>query len=110
MATVLVVDLTALLDTSKVGIEAAKTLEKEWQAAQQSPEAERVELLRKLQARRDVAREALFSRARPLVAAIGKEKKADLVLDRSAVLWAANAEDVTRLLIDRVDAAGPLKL
>lgn len=110
MATVLVVDLTALLDTSKVGIEAAKTLEKEWQAAQHQSDTERAELLRKLQARRDILREALFSRARPLVAALGKEKKADLVVDRSAILWAASAEDVTKVLIDRVDAAGPLKL
>lgn len=110
MATVLVVDLTALLDSSKVGVEAAKALEKEWKAGQKLEEAERAELLAKLQGKRDSLRDALFDRARPLVAELGKEKKADLILDRSAVLWAAEFEDVTKALIKKVDAAGPLKL
>jgi Skp family chaperone for outer membrane proteins len=107
MATVLVVDLTALLDSSKVGAEAAKGLEKTWKESQKLPENERTELLKKLQAQRDSLREALFARARPLLAEIAKEEKADLVLDRSAVLW-GTAKDVTKALIKKVDAGGKL--
>lgn len=109
MSTFLVVDLTALLDTSTVGAEAAKGLEKTWKDAQKKPEAERQELLAKLQGQRDGLREALFARARPLIAELAKEKKADAVFDKSAMLWGA-AEDVTRALIKKVDAGGPLKL
>ncbi|MFO0600578.1 MAG: OmpH family outer membrane protein [Myxococcaceae bacterium] len=109
MATVLVVDLTALLDTSKVGAEATKGLEKTWKESEKQPEAERTKLLAKLQKQRDGLREALFARARPLLAEIAKEKKADLVLERSAVLW-GSSEDVTKALIKKVDAGGPLKL
>lgn len=109
MATVLVVDLTALLDTSKVGAEAAKGLEKAWKESEKQPEAERAKLLTKLQKQRDGLREALFARARPLLAELAKEKGADLVLDRSAVLW-GTTEDVTKALIKKVDAGGPLKL
>ena len=109
MATVLVVDLTSLLDTSKVGAEAAKGLEKAWKEGAKLPDEEKQKLLVKLQAQRDSLREALFARARPLLAEIAKEKKADLVLDRSAVLW-GTADDVTKALIKKVDAAGPLKL
>ncbi len=108
MATVLVVDLTVLLDTSKVGVEATKALEKDWKAGEKLEDNARVELLTKLQARRDGLRTALFNRARPLLADLAKEKKAELVLDRSAVLWAAQSEDVTAELIKRVDAGGPL--
>lgn len=109
MATFLVVDLTALLDNSKVGAEAAKGLEKTWKEAQKLPDTEKVALLAKLQGQRDSLREALFARARPLVAELAKEKKADLVLDKSAVLF-GSAEDVTKALIKKVDAGGPLKL
>ena len=45
MATLLVVDLTALLDTSKVGAEAAKGLEKTWNEAKGLPDEERQALL-----------------------------------------------------------------
>lgn len=109
MATLLVVDLTALLDSSKVGAEAAKGLEKTWNAAKKLPEEERQALLAKLQDQRDALREALFARARPLLAEIAREKKADAVLDRSAVLW-GTGDDVTKALIKKVDAGGPLKI
>jgi Skp family chaperone for outer membrane proteins len=109
MSTFLVVDLTALLDSSTVGAEAAKGLEKTWKDSQKLPDDEKAQLLAKLQAQRDGLREALFARARPLLAELAKEKKADLVLDKSAVLWAAKAEDVTKALIKKVDAGGPLK-
>ena len=109
MATLLVVDLAALLDSSKVGAEAAKGLEKTWNAAAKLPEEERQALLAKLQSQRDALREALFARARPLLAEIAKEKKADAVLDKSAVLW-GKGDDVTKTLIKKVDAAGPLKI
>lgn len=109
MATLLVVDLTALLDSSKVGAEAAKGLEKTWNEAKKLPEEQRQELLSKLQNQRDALREALFARARPLLAEIAKAKKADVVLDKSAVLW-GTGDDVTKALIKKVDAGGPLKL
>ncbi len=109
MATFLVVDLPALLDSSKVGAEAAKGLEKTWKGSQKLPDEERAELLKKLQAQRDGLREALFARARPLLAELAKEKKAEMVFDKAAVLF-GDAEDVTRALIKKVDAGGPLKL
>jgi len=109
MATLLVVDLTALLDSSKVGAEAAKGLEKTWNEAKKLPEEERQKLLAKLQTQRDALREALFARARPLLAEIAKAKKADVVLDKSAVLW-GTGDDVTKALIKKVDAGGPLKI
>ena len=109
MPTFLVVDLAALLDSSKVGAEAAKGLEKTWKEAARKPDEERKALLDKLHAQRDGLREALFARARPLVAEFAKEKKVELVLDKSAVLF-GTGEDITRALIKKVDAQGPLKL
>jgi hypothetical protein len=109
MATILVVDLTALLDSSKVGAEAAKGLEKTWKAGAKLPDEEKQKLLIKLQGQRDGLRDALFARARPLLAELAKEKKAELVIDKSAVLW-GGTEDVTKVLIKKVDAGGPLKL
>jgi hypothetical protein len=109
MATILVVDLTALLDSSKVGAEAAKGLEKTWKAGAKLPDEEKQKLLIKLQGQRDGLRDALFARARPLLAELAKEKKAELVIDKSAVLW-GGTEDVTKVLIKKVDAGGPLEL
>lgn len=108
MSTLLVVDLPTLLDTSKVGADAAKELEKAWVEAKSKPEDERRELLSKLQARRDGLRDQLLARARPVVEQLAKEKKADAVLEKSAVLW-SHAEDITQAVIARVDAGGPLK-
>ena len=109
MATLLVVDLAAVLDTSKVGADAAKGLEKTWNEAKKLPDEQRQALLGKLQGQRDALREALFARARPLLAELAKEKKADAVLVKSAVLW-GRGDDVTKALIKKVDAGGPLKL
>ena len=44
-----------------------------------------------------------------MLAELAKEKKADAVLDKSAVLW-GKGDDVTKALIKKVDAGGPLKL
>ena len=109
MATLLVVDLAAVLDTSKVGADAAKGLEKTWNEAKKLPDEQRQALLGKLQGQRDALRDALFARARPLLAELAKEKKADAVLEKSAVLW-GKGDDVTKALIKKVDAGGPLKL
>jgi Skp family chaperone for outer membrane proteins len=108
MSAVLVVDLAALLDTSKVGIEATKDLEKQWEAAKKLNDAERPVQFAKIQAKRDALRDALLARAKPLVADLARDKKADLVLDRSAVLW-GKTEDVTAVLIAKVDALGAIK-
>ena len=107
MTVVLVVDLTAVLDTSQVGKDATAALQKKWKDAEKKPEAEREALLNDLRRQRDGLREALLKRARPVVEALAKEKKATLVLERTAVLWGAT-EDVTPLVIKRVDAGGPL--
>ena len=48
-------------------------------------------------------------RAPPLLAEFATEKKADAELDKSAELW-GNGDDVTKALIKKVDAEGPLKL
>ncbi len=108
MATLLVVDLPALLDSSQAGAAAAKELEKAWVEAKARPEEERKALLTRLEARRDGLREQLLARARPVVAQLASEKKADAVLEKGAVLWSA-AEDITQAVITRVDAGGPLK-
>ena len=109
MATVLVVDLALVLDQSRVGAEAAKALESEWREGEKLGEAEKQKLLARLQSWRDALREALVARARPLLAELAREKKADLVLERTGLLWGA-AEDVTQALIKKVDAGGPLKV
>lgn len=107
MTVVLVVDLAAVLDTSKVGKEASSALERRWRDAEKKPEAEKQKLLGELQGQRDSLRGALLARAKPVVEALAREKKATLVLERTAVLWGAT-EDVTAQVISRVDAGGPL--
>jgi len=111
MPDLLLIDLPALLDTSKVGQDAAKTLEKTWNDAKKEPESKRKELLTQLQAKRDQLRTALLQRARPIIAAQAKKKSAKVVLEKGTAVWADPAvEDITHAVIKEVDAGGPLKL
>jgi Skp family chaperone for outer membrane proteins len=108
MSTLMTVDLTAVLDTSTVGAEAAKLLERLWAEARTQPEDKRRELLKQLEARRDGLRQQLLDRARPIIAELARQKGATMVVEKSAVLF-SSGEDLTQALIARVDAAGPLK-
>jgi Skp family chaperone for outer membrane proteins len=107
MTTILTVDLAAVLDKSRVGAEASKSLEKAWNEAKAQPDEKRRVLLDQLQAKRDGLRARLLERARPAIAALGKEKKATAVLEAGGVLW-TSAEDITAAVIAKVDAGGPL--
>lgn len=107
MSSILIIDVTALLDTSKVGAAAAKQLEKAWDDAKRQPEDKKQALLAQLTAKRDGLRKQLIDRARPIVAELAKQKGALAVLERSAVVW-SQGEDITATVIAKVDAAGPL--
>jgi len=104
----LVLDLAAVLDTSKVGADAAKSLEKRWGEAKALPEDKQKKLLAELEQKRAALRKQLLDRARPAVAELAKKKGAAAVLEKGAVLW-TEAEDITAQVIARVDAAGALK-
>ncbi len=106
--TLLTLDLRALLDTTKVGAEAAKSLEKQWNDAKPKDDAAKAKLLRDLEAKRDSLRQQLLARAKPIIADFAKAKKATAVLEKSIVVW-SEAEDITTAVIAKVDAGGPLK-
>jgi Skp family chaperone for outer membrane proteins len=111
MPDILLLDVPSLLDSSKVGAEAASSLEKIWAEAKAHPEAKQKEVLADLARRRDGLRTALLTRAKPLIAELAKKKSAKVVLERGAVVWAdAAVEDITAQIIAKVDAAGPLKI
>lgn len=107
MPAILIVDLTALLDKSKIGAEAAKSLEKSWAEAQSQPEDKRQEILTQLEAKRDGLRKKLIDRSRPIIAELGKQKGALAVLEKSAVAWSPG-EDITAEVMTKLDASGPL--
>lgn len=108
MTTVLVVDLAAVLDKSKVGAEAAKSLEKAWGEAKAQSDDKKRKLLDELEKKRAGLRKALLDRVKPAVAELAKKKGAQAVLEKGAVLW-TDAEDVTGQVIAAVDEKGPLK-
>lgn len=104
----LVLDLSAVLDKSKVGADAAKSLEKRWAEAKALPEAKQRKLLDELEQKRAALRRQVLDRARPAVAELAKKKGAAAVLEKGAVLW-TEAEDITAQVIAKVDAGGALK-
>ena len=111
MPDILLLDIPSLLDSSKVGSEAAQSLEKVWIDAKGAPEAKQKAVLDELATRRDSLRTALLLRARPLIEELAKKKGAKVVLEKGVVLWAdASIEDITAQVITRVDGLGPLKL
>ncbi len=107
--TLLTLDLRFLLDSCKVGLEAAKGLEKAWNEAKPADDAAKQALLRELEGKRDGLRGLLLARAKPVIAELAKKKGAAAVLEKSVVIW-GESEDITAQVIAKVDAAGPLKL
>lgn len=111
MPDILLLDVPSLLDSSKVGAEAAKALEKVWLDAKGQPEEQLKAVLADLGRRRDGLRNALLDRARPLLQELAKKKGAKVVLEKGAVIWAdASVEDVTKEIIAKVDGLGALKV
>jgi Skp family chaperone for outer membrane proteins len=110
MPDILLLDVPTLLDSSKVGSDAAQSLEKLWTEAKSEPEAKQKLVLADLAKRRDALRTALLARAKPVIAELAKKKAAKVVLERGAALWADPAvEDITKEVIAKVDSQGPLK-
>ena len=107
MDAIFTVDLIALLDKSRIGAEAAKSLEKAWAEAQAQPEAKRQELLAQLQSKRDALRQKLIDRTRPIIAELGKAKGALAVLEKGSVAWSSGG-DLTAEVMAKLDASGPL--
>lgn len=105
----LVIDLVTLLDRSIAGADATKALERQWKAVKDAPEDQQRELLGRLEQKRDGLRKQLLDRARPIIAELAKKKGAQVVLEKSAVVW-TEAEDITTEASARVDALGPLKV
>jgi Skp family chaperone for outer membrane proteins len=103
-----IIDTAALLDSSKVGAEAAKALEKAWTEAKAQPDDKKRELLAQLEQKRAALRQQLIDRARPLIAELAKKKTLDVVLEKGAIVW-STGEDLTKDVIAKVDAGGPLK-
>src|SRR4051812_37558157 len=111
MPDMLLLDVPSLLDSSKVGADAAKALETVWTDAKGEPEEKKKQVLADLGRRRDALRTALLDRARPLVQELAKKKGAKVVLEKGAVLWADKAvEDITPEIIAKVDGLGALKI
>ncbi len=109
MATIGILDTTLLLDSSKVGADAAKALEKTWNEAKTQPDDKKRELLAQLEQKRSNLRQQVIDRARPVVIELAKQKKLEAVLEKGAVVW-STAEDLTKDVIAKVDAQGPLKV
>ncbi len=105
--TLLTIDTARLLDESQVGVAAANVLARRWSDASAKPEAEREKLLLALQTERDQLRERLLSRARPLIEAHARKRKASAVFERNAVVF-STLDDITAQIISEVDALGSL--
>jgi Skp family chaperone for outer membrane proteins len=109
MATIGILDTAMLLDSSKVGADAAKALEKAWSEAKSQPDDKKRELLAQLEQRRSSLRQQLIDRAKPAIAELAKKKNLEVVLEKGAVVW-GTLEDLTKDVIAKVDAGGPLKV
>ena len=103
MALILVIDVPQVLDTSKAGREATKQLEGLWKEGEKKPEAEQQKHLEVVQQQRDSLRNALLARMAPIVESIAKDKKADAVIEKVAVIW-TSGEDITAEVISRLDS------
>ena len=67
MATIGILDTAQLLDSSKVGADAAKALEKTWADAKAQPEDKKREVLAQLEQKRASLRQQVIDRAKPIV-------------------------------------------
>lgn len=63
--------------------------------------------VRDLAARQDESRRAFLQKVGPVLEQIQTEMGADLILDRSAVIWSSARIDITDMAIARIDAALP---
>ena len=127
-----VVDMRALLDDSRVGREAARTLEQRWtdsvakaqsmrEKAKAAPGTQKTALMEQVQkfereteqaleeARNTLRREVL-ARAQPFEKEAAQARGVTAVLDRASVVLCEKADDLTDEVIDRIDALGPLKV
>ena len=122
MAAVLVVDLNRVLDESAPGKRGAAALQARFDEARAQHEKLRARGTTEKGKREADAAAAVFERnagkaldderaklrtelltaARPVIAALMQEKKADIVVDAFAVLAVANAADVTDEVIKRL--------
>ena len=128
--TYLILDTRRLLDSSEVGKSAAKKLEQkfvdgksrfeemlqrakratglEQKKLQQEAKRFETESLQALEQDRSKLRQSLMERAAPVLERLSAERGASLVLDRSAVVFFQAELDVTDIVMQEVDAAGPL--
>ena len=121
-----VLDIQQVLDQTKEGLAAAKVLDTRWQKAKARYD-ELIKIAEKtkdpvarqkaegaandfeesavdeIEEERHKRREALLTKANPVIAALAKEKGADLVLDRGAVLHCTDELDITQTIIERLD-------
>jgi Skp family chaperone for outer membrane proteins len=65
----------------------------------------RSEKLRQLEAQQAQAQRTFLQRAGPVLAQIMKEKGADVIVDRSAIILLNARVDITNLAIERIDAS-----
>lgn len=103
---VLIVDINRVLEESEVGRTATEVLEAKWKKGSKGPRAET--LKRDLEKQRAGLREKLLARVRPALAALVKERGAQVVLPAHSVVAHAAEVDVTEAVIAAVDAGGPL--
>jgi Skp family chaperone for outer membrane proteins len=121
---VLVVDVSRILDDSRAGRAAAQQLQARYDNARaavdklasrgstSSGRARSVEAAGEFEANERAAIEAervrlrseLLARARPIIEAIAKERGADVVVDAAAVITCAANVDVTDEVLRRLDA------
>lgn len=128
--TYLILDMRRLLDSSAVGKSAAENLEQkftdgkarfeellqrakrasgaEQQKLQQEASRFEQECLQSLESDRARLRQSLMERAAPVLERLASERGASLVLDRSAAIFFQAELDITDIVMQEVDSAGPL--
>lgn len=126
----LVIDMRRLLDESAVGSAAAEALAARFDAARaqhagMKEQARRVsgaaqaklleeatsfeeEVTQQLEDERERLREQLLARANPIIRRLATERGAGLVLERAAVVMFDASTDITAVVVEEVDAEGPL--
>lgn len=127
----LIMDMRHLLDSSAVGQNAARSLEQKFQAdkarydemmqkvsraagaqkekLQQEASRFEAESINALERDRARLRESLLARAAPILARLAAERGAQVVLDRSAVVFFQADADITDIVVQEVDAGGALQ-
>ncbi len=121
---ILVIDLARVLDESAEGKAGAKALAARWEVAktehaklQKAAEAAsgaaqgeahkalirfEKETLAAIEDERRTLRSSLLEKVRPLVAAVAKQRKADVVLEASSALYVAETADITQTILGKL--------